>query len=63
MRTFSTIEPPLRTFWNFFVSRREASFGLSMPIKTLTKFASVINCMSCSSSARSNEASVKNISG
>ena len=32
--TFSTIVPPVRTFWNFFVSRSESSLGLSMPTNT-----------------------------
>ena len=44
-------------------SIKDASFGLSMPTKTLQKLASPINCISSSSSARSSVASVESASG
>ncbi len=61
--TFSSIVPPDRTFWNFLVSRSDASFGLSIPMKVAMMLASSIICISSGSSARSIDASVKKVIG
>ena len=61
--TFSSIVPPVRTFWNFLVWRSDASFGLSIPTKTVMTLASTISRISSGSSAKSIDASVKKVSG
>ena len=50
-------------FWNFLVSLSDAARGVSMPMKTLRKFAAYSSSSSSGSSARLMLASVESRSG